>query len=329
LLHFNSLFPSEQLFAYLLISTPFNLATSFNSLTFTPEVLKVSTFAPTPAGIPKALKKSGAETVFVLAVFVKIPGVMSDLEAAIREKVSPGFWEGLVYDDSKVEADRVIKDNKGVLTRYVQTRADMYHMQNPNEDPEVSMKKAIDDFQANATYVAGNVIVTEGGYELHKTMGVSGLGKNAADTAVRDFLADAGPKLWPTQYTKNAEGTAGALWRGLTTDKGNSMYNPFPLVPSVAPRDAPVKITYNARSGIITFDLYTDNTRKQTLGDTKVFNAADIGKWYSKKATEPSAINKMFDAIFEAPRALGRKLEEKNKDGMPSPIGNVYNIPMQ
>jgi spore germination cell wall hydrolase CwlJ-like protein len=240
----------------------------------------------------------------------------TEVDKAIREKVAPEFWRGLVYDDSRADADRVIKDNKGTIMKYVQNRADLYHLQHPNEDPKVSRKKALDDFQANATYVAGNVIITEPGFELHKKMGIAGLGRNAADAAIKDFLATAGPSLWPTKWGNNTAGVfgtvrsgesyVGSAVRGMTEGKQNSFFNPFPLLPSVAPRDAPVKITYNAQLGTLTFDLYADKERTKTLGATKVYDAATIGKWYAKKATQPSTVDKVFDRIFEAPSSLSR-----------------------
>ena len=244
----------------------------------------------------------------------------TEIDKAISDKVAPSFWKNLVYNDSKVDTDRVIKDNKGTIVKYVQDRADMYHMQHPNEDPKVSRKKALDDFQANATYVAGNVILTPPGLELHKAMGISGLGKDAPDMAMKDFLAEAGSKLWPTKWGNSpvgifgdykGESYVGVAGRITKFDK-DRLINPLPLLPSVVARDAPVKITYDAKQGIVYMDLYADAGRTKTLGDVKAYRAEDIGKWYAKKATQPSTVDRAFDKLFEAPRAIGRKFEEKN-----------------
>lgn len=237
----------------------------------------------------------------------------TEIDKAIREKVAPSFWKSLVYNDSAIDAERVIKDNKGTITRYVQNRADMYHMQHPNEDPAVSRKKALDDFQANATYVAGNVIITPPGLELHKAMGISGLGRDAPDLAMRAFLDEAGPKLWPTKWGnaiiggQTGESYVGAAARTLAPNMERAL-NPFPLVPSVVPRDAPVKITYDAKQGMIYMDLYSDSTRTKTLGAVKAYRVSEIGAWYAKTATQPTMVDRMFDKMFEAPAAMGRAI---------------------
>lgn len=223
----------------------------------------------------------------------------TDIKDALRDKVAPGFWQGLLYDDSAPDYESVLKTNLSGAERYVTNRAEIYHMQNPNEDARVSMKKGIDDLQANATAVAGNLIITKPGMELHKTMGISGYGKNAPDDAVKMWLAEHGPTLWPKQYAEQSEGVASVIGRTLSDNSLERTVNPFPLIPAVVPRSPPVVITYDAESGIISFDMYKDSERTQTLGAVKSFRAKDIGAYYVSKNSDPGFMAKAFDSIFE------------------------------
>jgi hypothetical protein len=52
--------------------------------------------------------------------------------------------------------------------------------------------------------------------------------------------------------------------------------------------------------GVISIDLYKDETKQETLGDVKHIPVRAIGEWYNKQKEQPGIINKTMDAFFEA-----------------------------
>jgi hypothetical protein len=221
-----------------------------------------------------------------------------NVNETLTNKVKLGFFEGLVYDDSVRDVEQIRRHTRRAEA-YVMQRAEHYHMQYPNQDAKVSLEKATQDLQNNSTAVAGNLIITKPGYELHKVMGVTQHGPQAADDAVKMFLEEHGPKLWTNGlYDSKREGFLSAAWRGLTTPVSKD--NPRSLLPSTARRDPGVAITYNPDMGVISIDLYKDETKQETLGDVKHIPVRAIGEWYNKQKEQPGIINKTMDAFFEA-----------------------------
>ena len=231
------------------------------------------------------------------------------VETTLNNKVRNGFFEGWFYDDT-VRDEEQLKRFTNKASAYVTQRAEAYHMQYPMQDARVSLEKAAQDLQNNSTVVAGNLIITAPGKELHKAMGVTMHGPKAADEAVKMYLEEYGSKLWPkkgdswfnsspTAYENNREGILGAIVRGVPQTFAMDG-KPNALIPPVLPRSPAVQATYNAEMGVLTIDMYKDESKGETLGDPRHIMVKDIGNWYNKKKLEPSMFDKMFDAGFRA-----------------------------
>jgi spore germination cell wall hydrolase CwlJ-like protein len=230
----------------------------------------------------------------------------TSVKNTLNAKARSGFWEGLFYDDSEYDASQLTK-RTALAEAYVTQRAEAYHLQHPNEHANVSLEKGIQDLQNNSTALAGNLIITKPGFELHKVMGVSGHGPQAADKAMKDFLATHGEILWPggssnsASYAGQREGFAKAAVRGLS-DRINSDF-PQGMLPPMARRDPPVSITYNPDMGVVSIDLITDEATGKTLGNVKHIPVKMIGDAYNKKMTTPGFMAKTWDSMFSATMA--------------------------
>lgn len=237
-----------------------------------------------------------------------------NVNETLTNKVKLGFFDGLLYDDSAWDIEQITRHTRRAEA-YVMQRAEHYHMQYPNQDAKVSLEKATQDLQNNSTAVAGNLIITKPGYELHKVMGVTQHGPQAADEAVKMFLEEHGAKLWSNglydskregflpssplafsgkfPFVKRVDMEPGSIVRGMSTATGS-------LIRPVGRRDPGVAITYNPDMGVISIDLYKDETKQETLGDVKHIPVRAIGEWYNKQKEQPGIINKTMDAFFEA-----------------------------
>lgn len=216
------------------------------------------------------------------------------LSKVLEDKASPGFLDNILGNYDAGDKERVLSQ-RTITANYITRRAEAYHLQNPNEDADVSLTKAQQDFKANATHVMGNIVIGRPGLELHKVMGVTAFGPNAVNDAVSSYIKKHGETLWGKNYTgqgeaEGPEGTMHAIARNLL--QGGSVLR------ENAQKQTPVSITYNAELGIMSVDLYKDTDKGKTLGQPMHFNVRDIGAAYVKEKTKPSTWDAAFAAMF-------------------------------
>lgn len=236
----------------------------------------------------------------------------STMEKGVKDKLlartDSGFLARMFGTPDRSEQERILSQNR-VAENYVIKRAELSYNMHPQADPEVHLTKALQDLQANADTVAGNLIIASPGKELRTQMGLKDFGPEGVDEAVKSYLRKKGEALWPVQYgqqsswevTKAAK-SVGAVGRALANPVATAVRaweNNEPK--GAAAKDPPLHITYNEQQGIITVDLYKDGTRKQTLGAPQVFFVKDIGAEYIKEKTAPTEWAKAWDTMFSAP----------------------------
>jgi hypothetical protein len=258
-----------------------------------------------------------------------------DVTKALMERTHPGFFNSLFVTNDPSERERILKSNK-TAENWVINQAEMYHSMNYREDGAVSLKKAIDDLQANSTPVMGNLIITKPGNELGKVMGVAGLGPHAAEDAINSYVRKNAEKWWPKAYANQQDSLFGGKTTGeAAADQFNKtpegydrqsmiggvihamgtadrQFSPQGIMRAISPRfenpddlkgsrrDAPpVHITYDHASGVMTVDLYKDAEMKQTLGSPQHFFVKKVGADYVKEQTSPGTTDKMWNAMFK------------------------------
>lgn len=214
----------------------------------------------------------------------------SEASTAVKGMSNTGWWDMFTYDRYNSKDAARLQKHSASAEAYITNRANLYHMQHPNEDAKVSIAKAVQDLQNNATSVAGNLIIAEPGFELHKAMGVSGHGPRAADEAVKDYLIEHGPTLWPGKRSsfEKAFGMQGNTksFDGMTPRINSPLNTATP----------PVVITYNPQLGVLLIDLLNENGT--ALGAPKPVYARDIGNAYNKKMSTPGVMERVFDNMF-------------------------------
>jgi spore germination cell wall hydrolase CwlJ-like protein len=220
----------------------------------------------------------------------------------IREALNPGFFGSLFMGNDQTEINRALSQSK-TAENYVNARADAYHLQNPNEDAQVSLEKSIQDLQNNSSIIAGNLITTRPGQELPKLMGVAGFGPRAADEAVKDYVRDyvkANPdSAFAKKYAEKTESYAGAAFRT------------GPFTP-VAPRDPELLVTFNPAMGTMSIDVYEDAAKSKAAGAVQTFFVKDIGKRYAYKRNQPTEWDKTWNTMFEGAGAFMKDIRDRN-----------------
>lgn len=233
-----------------------------------------------------------------------------DMKKVLLDRTAPGFFDALFGQADRSERERILTNNK-VAENYVNTRAEAYHFQNPNERGEVSLEKALQDLQAHSVPVMGNLIISKPGKELDKTMGVQGFGPRAADDAISGYLRKNGEKIWGKAYTDQQPSSVGNFVRSVSD--ADRVFSPQGIAAAISPKTfdsvdnykgetpkaPPMYITYNAELGVLTVDLYKDSSMKQTLGMPKHFNVKSIGAEYVKEQTTPGSWAKAWNSMFK------------------------------
>lgn len=209
----------------------------------------------------------------------------------LAELANNGWWDLFTYSNYNSADTTRLKTHTAIAENYVAQRANLYHLQYPNQDGSVSVKMAVQDLQNNAVSVAGNLIISRPGFELNKAMGVSGYGPQAVDDAVKDYISTNGKNLWPGSVS---------IFEKLTGMSGNrnSYEGLTPRFRQNGIRSPDLSITYNAESRVLMIDLVVDPVTGKTLGDPKPIFAHEIGAAYNKKRTTPGAVETMFDSMF-------------------------------
>jgi spore germination cell wall hydrolase CwlJ-like protein len=258
-----------------------------------------------------------------------------DMPKALMERTHPGFLNSLFATKDPSERERILTNNK-TAEKWVINQAEMYHSMNYREDGAVSLKKALDDLQTNSTPVMGNLIITKPGNELGKVMGVAGLGPNAAEDAISNYVRKNAEKWWPQAYANQQDSVLGGRTSGeIASDQfkktpdgydrqsmvggvlsamgtADRQFSPQGIMRAISSRyenpddlkgsrhDAPpVHITYDHSQGIMTVDLYKDAAMTQTLGSPQHFFVKKVGADYAKEQTTPSTTDKMWNAMFK------------------------------
>jgi spore germination cell wall hydrolase CwlJ-like protein len=265
-----------------------------------------------------------------------------DMTKTLMERTHPGFLNSLFATKDPSERERILTNDK-TAKNWVINQAEMYHSMNYREDGAVSLKKALDDLQTNSTPVMGNLIITKPGNELGKVMGVAGLGPNAAEDAISNYVRKNAEKWWPQAYANQQDSLLGGRTSGeITSDQfkktpdgydrqsmiggvlhamgtADKQFSPQGIMRAISSRyenpadltgsrrDAPpVHITYDHSQGIMTVDLYKDAAMTQTLGSPQHFFVKKVGADYAKEQTTPSTTDKLWNSMFKG-AATGAK----------------------
>lgn len=274
-----------------------------------------------------------------------------DINKALLDRTAPSFLNALFDTGDRSERERILTNNK-TAQNYVNARADASHAQFPNELAEVSLEKGIQDLQKYATPVMGNLIIDRPGSEIAKTMGVTGFGPSAVEDAISVYIRKNGAKIWGSSYTDQQDTLlggrpSGSIASNSVSDKptgydrqskigdvlgsiGNfdRQFSPQGVARSINPgkfdsvdnyknsrTDAPpVYITYDAKQGIISVDLYKDAARTQTLGNPKHFFVNDIGAAYAKEQTTPGTLATAWNTLFKGTAKAIKNANEQAKD---------------
>jgi spore germination cell wall hydrolase CwlJ-like protein len=215
------------------------------------------------------------------------------IKAVIDAKSNPGFWSRLFGNRApEGETDRAMK-NKDRAGTYVQNRADVIYLQNPNIDPEVALKMATDDLEQHSTVIAGNLIVTPE-QPLAEAMGISQFGTDAPDKAVTEYIRKYGERIWGDEYTERKRSLYG---ENVTYGIGSSMTMGIPNMPQplATVDDPPMRITYDR--GLITVQLYKDEAKGILLGEPRRFKADAIGQEFYDSQTKLTGWDDMWNSI--------------------------------
>jgi spore germination cell wall hydrolase CwlJ-like protein len=210
-------------------------------------------------------------------------------DETLRELASPDFWSFrsafAMYDPTEIQ--RAVKMGAPMMTRALQARADVYHMQYPWQDPEVSLKLAADDLKGSTEIIQGNAIIS--GEKLHKKMG---LNEDKANAAVQLYLEQYGalPQMFGEDWTK-AAGKAlddSSVLDALPLKSGRGILRHVPVniqyLPSVGP------------NGAFRVSLYEDEEKGTLKPNAQVIPAEAIGKNYIREQQKTSWTDNLWDA---------------------------------
>lgn len=167
-----------------------------------------------------------------------------------------------------------------VLRSALRSETERAMMEHPNLTPQQASTIATKGLSGRMEFAGDNVLVYPVGRSIREDMGLgSNTQDNAVNKAVGEFLKEYGgsPKMWGSQF--NSTG----FWDTVTS-------------PVLATKDAlrgvpAYTMTVDPASKMAIFDLYTDKSRTQILGQRFMIPLSIIGKHYVDKNFVPDNTN--------------------------------------
>lgn len=211
-----------------------------------------------------------------------------------NEMTRPGWFDAVVGNFDSAERERFSRTGKPMMERYIQQRADAYYLQYPNADGSVAVELAKQDLKKNMTHVAGNAIISN--VPLKEQMGLQGFPKADVNDVFQEFMQTYGDKMFKVDGSKTnvfveAAGKAlGKTWSSpldWATDLSGGMH-----------RRVPLYVQYNPQNNTFAIDVYKDEAKGETYGQTQYIRADEMGAWYAKKQNTPTGWDKMWSNVF-------------------------------
>lgn len=223
-------------------------------------ILRASSILNQPVTSEMKLEKN-------LAFYGQVDAKLTENVNAVTDR---GTWLQRVlpgtFDEARV--NKTVEVSKASMRNYISRQAETYHMMNPREPIDVSIKKASADFQRNAVVVGTNVLMgnEKKGTRLDQVMGVTEMGRTAPHDIIHDYVDSIGKDTW------------GALWDQQPRAFGdtNARWGDGRPVPEL-------QVSYNATSGTLEVQLYKDNKFTETVGEPLYLDAKTLGNWYKQK----------------------------------------------
>jgi hypothetical protein len=211
------------------------------------------------------------------------------------EITRPGVLDAILGTFDSAERERFVNTGKDVMARYIQQRADTYYLQYPNANGKLAVELATQDLKRNTINVAGNAIISH--VPVKTQMGLDGFPKTDVNTVFQDFIQEYGEKLFNVPGSKinvyrdanaKALGQTGGIVDWATNLSGGLL------------RRAPLHVQYNPQTNTFAIDVYKDEAKGETYGQTQYVRADEIGNWYKKKQNTPTSWDKMWNGVFGA-----------------------------
>ncbi len=172
----------------------------------------------------------------------------------------------------------LLTTERGKASAYIRDRADNYNSINPRQDPEVSIKMAMQDFENNSIQVRGQMLIGDSSRNrrLDQVMGLSKFGKQAPEEAINELLEARGKEMWPEYWD-------------------NPKYGRRPMTGAASLM--PVNLTFDQNTGLIGFQFLDQQGTPK--GATHYMDAEDIGTYYKKTNSQPSWFAKKYDSFTD------------------------------
>ena len=200
-----------------------------------------------------------------------------------RATLAGPTWAG--FDRLQAES------NRDKYREDIKNRANGYHIQNPQVDPSVHIKMAIEDFKNDGIVLTGNLVSGKytDGKRLDQVMGIESYGRDAPQKAFDMYMAEFGKDLFPGLLDDT-----GPTWFG----GGERKQGWLSYMADVATLDFSAKrpwynAEYNSTTGIVEIQLWKNEERTELIGTPQYVNAKELGEyWLESNKDAPFGMEK-------------------------------------
>lgn len=249
----------------------------------------------------------------------------SDFNRKLNAAMKDNF-NGLMGNDSWFSSSKVSMGEKNFamtnegannqLKQAISARAWAGFAAEPQNDPEIILKKAAQDVINDSVIVGGNVLTprVSGGEPIMKQMGLRWTGADGKEQSYPQDAVNEAVGMWIEKFANdqisNSEAGQGdptgwaTMWRekrggaGLFRNRdGEGVFQGSSNIP-------PFYATWDQDSGTLVVQLWENNERKNTVPVAKArplyIPAAELGAWYKtqKEASGPNMIQKAWMSVW-------------------------------
>jgi len=226
----------------------------------------------------------------------KTDGFRAKLNMAVSDKWSTLMGDPGWFSRSKISAqdEKYAKNNEAVMNQLnsaITNRAWAYYAKEPQNDPEVILKKAAQDIMNNSSVVGGNILINREGQPTLKTqMGLDGYGNDVPSEAIAEWVREYGNEQIKLKETTGVDATG---WGTSYKDRlptSSTVLMPGGGAYRETGEDPAFYVTWDQDAGYVTIQLWEDGERKNTVDPSKAAalnpSLKEIGEWYRKKQKE-------------------------------------------
>lgn len=177
---------------------------------------------------------------------------------------------------------------------YIEARAHAYHLEHPQEDPKVSIKKATDDLVNDSVIVGGNMLIgkSQNNARIDQVMGIEAFGKDKVQEIINQHVMENAPNEWPD------------LWKQRLKEQGSLIGNLSNMLAGVSSSSIVTPAYYaqwNPANGVLEVTPWKDESRTELMPVMPMqIRVKALGAKFIEEQKKPSVISNVWDKVLDA-----------------------------